>query len=454
MRTKKLANYLTTLLKIPKNINQMKNSIKNQSAICNMQYAIGNRQWAISNKQFAISNNECENSFLPISSCRLPIPFFLLLIAYCLLLITSCGNKTTTQQEQPVTTSATTVELTPEQQKTIGLQFDTITFRNLSTSLKANGTLQLPPQNKAQVSILAGGIVKTINIKEGELVNANQTLATIENLDFLQLQQDYLESSANLSYTKAEFERQKELQKENINATKTFQQAESNYKTQLSKVNTLKRKLSLYNVDANKLTAENISSTFAITAPISGHITQIAISMGQYIDPNKMIFEIVDNRFLHIDITIFEQDIHKIREGQTLTFSDANDPTHIHTAEIFSINKAFQNNQQAVIAHAKILGNPETLLPGMFIQARINIDNQNTASLPDDAIVSNGNEHYIFVLEKENHFKQIQVRIGTSDMGFTEITPLEEIKQHQKIIIKGAYYLYSQLTKGEGEHHD
>jgi len=375
-------------------------------------------------------------------------------IFHCALIFSSCGNKEVPAEEHHESESQTVVELSPDQQKAIGLQFDTITFRNLSTSLKVNGTLQLPPQNKAQVSVLAGGVVKTINIKEGELVSENQTLATVENLEFLQLQQDYLESSSSLVLASSEFERQKELQKENINSAKTFQQAESNYHAQLAKVRTLKLKLKLYNVNAEKLTADNISSNFSITAPISGHITHIAISIGQYIDPNKMIFEIVDNRFLHLDLTIFEQDIHKIHEGQTLTFSDANDPSHIHTAEIFSINKAFENNQQAVIAHAKILHDTEKLLPGMFIQARINIDTENSATLPDDAIISNGNEHYIFVQQQENHFRQIQVRTGSSDMGFTEITPLENIEHGQKVIVKGAYYLFSQLTKGSSEHHD
>ena len=176
--------------------------------------------------------------------------------------------------------------------------------------------------------------------------------------------------------------------------------------------------------------------------------------MGQYVDPNTTIFEIVDNRYLHLDLSIFEPDLHKIKEGQRLTFSDANDPTHIHTAEIFSINKAFENNQQVVIAHAKILHDMETLLPGMFIEARINIDQERTATLPDEALVSNGDDHFIFVTEDNSHFKQIQVRIGASDMGYTEIIPLEPLASNQKVVIKGAYYLFSQLTKGEGEHHE
>ena len=150
----------------------------------------------------------------------------------------------------------------------------------------------------------------------------------------------------------------------------------------------------------------------------------------------------------------FEKDISKIKEGQKITFTDANDQKHLHNATIFSINKAFEDNQQAVIAHAKIENISETLLPGMFIEARINIDDNTSASLPSDAIVSNGNDHYIFVEHEANTFKQIQVRTGTTDQNFTEIIPMEEISQEQKVVIRGAYYLLSELTKGEGEHHD
>ena len=162
------------------------------------------------------------------------------------------------------------------------------------------------------------------------------------------------------------------------------------------------------------------------------------------------MFDIVDNRFLHIDLTIFEKDISKIHEGQKITFTDANDPTHLHNATIFSINKAFEDNQQAVIAHAKIEDVTETLLSGMFIEARIGIDDSTAPALPTEAIVSNGNDHYIFAETKTNTFKQIQVRIGTTDQNFTEVIPIEEVSLQQKIVIKGAYYLLSELTKGEG----
>ncbi|MBX7109440.1 MAG: DUF4386 family protein [Chitinophagales bacterium] len=106
----------------------------------------------------------------------------------------------------------------------------------------------------------------------------------------------------------------------------------------------------------------------------------------------------------------------------------------------------------AIIAHARIENAGETLLPGMFIEARINIDDNTSPSLPSEAIVSNGNDHFIFAEQEPFTYRQIPVRTGTTDQHFTEIIPLEEIAPRQKIVLKGAYYLLSELTKGEGEH--
>lgn len=402
-------------------------------------------------------NNSIFKFLSPISKVATPNFKFqisnLLLITLCLLTFQSCTNKTTTNAEDTHDThTVNEVVLTPAQAKAIGIETGFIENRNLKTSLKVNGKLTLPPQNQAQVSLSISGIVKNILVKEGAFVNKGQELAIIETIDFIQMQQDFLQSTTSLAYLKAEFERQKELHQDNINAAKTFQRAEADYQSELINYNALKQKLSINNVDAAKLTPENIKSTFTVTAPISGNIHNIYINIGTFAEPNKQLFDIVDNRFLHIDLTIFEKDISKIHEGQKLTFTDANDPTHVHNATIFSINKAFETSHQAVIAHAKIEDVTETLLSGMFIEARINTDNSSVLSLPSDAIVSNGNEHYIFAEHEPNSFKQIAVRVGTSDQNFTEVIPLEEVLPTQKVVTQGAYYLLSELTKGEGEH--
>jgi cobalt-zinc-cadmium efflux system membrane fusion protein len=378
-----------------------------------------------------------------------------LAILFIVVFISSCNQTATTKEEHLAVehTEATEVKLTPEQVQAINLKTDTISFRNLKSSLKVNGKLTLPPQNQAQVSVLIGGIVKDIPVTEGVFVSKGQTLAILENTECLQTQQEFLENQSSLKFLSAEYTRQKELQKESINSAKTFQQAEADYNNALTKNKALTEKLKLFGIYAQNLTNAQISSSFAITAPISGYIKHIDIFIGKFAEPNKQLFEIVDNRFLHIDLTVYEQDVSKIKTGQQVTFTIINDPHHAHSATIFSVNRAFEDNQQAVIAHAKISQtDDDQLLPGMFIEARVQVDDYKAMSLPNDAIVSNGGEHYIYIEREPNTFQQIEVKTGTTDMGFTEIIPLKAVSLEAKVVTTGAYYLLSQLTKGEGEH--
>lgn len=385
--------------------------------------------------------------------------FIYSIIFFLLFALASCkSNSKETAKAETKTDSTykeehaeTEVQLTDEQIKAIDLQTGSIEQRNLKTTLKVNGKLMLPPQNQAQVSLLTGGLVKTINVTEGTFVTQGQTLATIENNEVIQLQQDYLENKSQLKYLQAELNRQRELQKDNINATKTLQQIENEFTTAQAKQKGIKSKLQLQGIKADDVSTTNFTNRVAVVAPINGYIHKINLSLGKFADANAVLFDIVDNRFLHLDLTIFEKDIHKVNVGQKIIFTDANDKTHSHPATIFSLNKAFEDNQQAIIAHAKIEEKTETLLPGMYVEARVQIDNYKTNALPNDAIVNNGDEHFIYIETSKNHYKQIAVKTGATDMGYTEITPLDELPPNAKIVIKGAYYLLSQLTKGSGE---
>lgn len=372
----------------------------------------------------------------------------------------SCKNKSADTKAAPAIKDsaassekpmATEVELTEAQIKAIGLQTGIIEQRNLKSTLKVNGKLTLPPQNQAQVSMLTGGIVKSIDVTEGIFVNQGKTLATIVNNEVVQLQQDYLENKSQLVYLQEEFNRQKALQEDKINATKTLQQVQNELSMAQARQKGLQTKLSLQGINANNISTTNFTNRIAVKAPISGFVHHINLTMGKFADANTVLFDIVDNRYLHLDLTLFEKDISKVKVGNKITFTDANDVSHTHSATIFALNKSFEDNQQAIIAHAKIEGRTESLLPGMYVEARIQIDDYKTNALPDEAIVSNGDEHYVYVELKKGQYKQIAVKTGVSDMGYTEILPLEEITPNAKLVTKGAYYLLSQLTKGSGE---
>src|SRR6185369_16173516 len=111
--------------------------------------------------------------------------------------INSCSDKKT-KDEPGEKTSESEVALTKEQFKTVGIELGKIEQRNLNTVVKANGYTTVPPQNAANVSTLIGGVVKDIYVLEGTYVSKGKVLATLQNLDVVQMQEDYNSAIANI----------------------------------------------------------------------------------------------------------------------------------------------------------------------------------------------------------------------------------------------------------------
>lgn len=130
-------------------------------------------------------------------------------------LLASCSDKTKDTEKESSKTEhqdkENVLELSDEQMKSVGIETGPIEQKNLDAVVKANGQLAVPPQNKADVSILSGGIIGNINVLEGQEVHKGQVLATIKNQDLLKLQQDYLAAKNNFTYVQAEYDRQTQL---------------------------------------------------------------------------------------------------------------------------------------------------------------------------------------------------------------------------------------------------
>lgn len=369
--------------------------------------------------------------------------------------LTACGGGGEKEQADvvpaakpaPAASAPVEIRLTDTQVKAIDLQTGVMEQRNLRTSLKVNGKLVLPPQDQAQVSNLVGGIVRSIRVKDGDFVREGQVMATLQNNEVVQWQQDYLENKSQLRFLETEYARQKSLRADSINSEKTLQQVENELDVARARQTGIRTRLQGVGIRTEGLTPETVRSEIGITAPIEGYIHHVNVTMGKYVDANAALFDIVDNRALHLDLTVFEKDVHKLAVGQKVLFTDANDPLHDHPATIYSLDKAFQDNQQAIIAHARITERTETLLPGMYVEARIQVDRYETSALPDAAVVSSGDDHFIYLETEPRIYRQVAVRTGASDLGYTEIVPLSELPKGARIVTKGAYYLLSATAR-------
>jgi len=395
--------------------------------------------------------------------------FFLNAFRYvCVILavtLTGCNEKKTEEAHEEEK-STTEVTLTASQYKTVGIETGFIEDRNLNKIIKANGYTTVPPQNSAEVSTLIGGTIKDIYVLEGTYVNKGKVLATIQNLEVIEMQEEYHSAVANIEYLQLEYNRQKTLSDENVNPRKIFQEVKSKLAAEKARAQAAKNKLGALHVST-----KGSSTLVPIVSPINGYVGKINIAKGAFANTGISLFEVVDNSQMHLDLNVYEKDLGSISIGQVIDFVLTNQSNKSIKGKIFGINKSFSNESKTVAVHAKIEpADARGLIPGMYVSANINITNATVPALPKDAVVRNADKYFVFVQseegeekhehsteektkshEKEIYFRATEVIPGTTDLGFTEIKFVSELPSNAKIVTKGAFYLLSAM-KGGAEH--
>lgn len=378
------------------------------------------------------------------------------------------------------------VSLTEQQMDAIGLKIVQIEKRTLNIAVTASGTLELAPQDKADVSPVIGGIVKTVNVFEGDKVRKGQVLATLEHPDFIQLQQDYINTVNSLEYLEKEYERQKKLYEEKVGSGKDFQKTSADYFNSKSNAEALKAKLNMIGINSSEVAKGKIYPAINLSAPISGTVSLVETNVGSYIAPLTKVFEIVNNEKIHADLMVFEKDMDKVKVGQKIYFSTTSVPDKELEATIFAISPAFEQNPKAVHVHANILTKNTALVPGSYIKGKIIANDIETDVLPEHAIVTEEGKTYIFVKkegkdhdhghekeeqnseehahesDKDEHhegheegkwgFEMVEVITGATSNGYTEIKLLKSLPKNAQIAGNGAYYILAEMGKGETEH--
>ncbi|HVI47941.1 MAG TPA: efflux RND transporter periplasmic adaptor subunit [Chitinophaga sp.] len=365
----------------------------------------------------------------------------------------SCGSKKATPAKEETTKheeSPNTVELTAAQFKMADITFGAPEQRQISGAMKVNGSLDVPPQQAVSVSVPMGGFIKNTNLLQGMPVKKGQVIAVLENMDYIQLQQDYLDARSQLEYAVVEYERQQALAKENVNALKTLQQARAAWQSLQAKEKGLKEKLSLININIASLEKGNIQRTVNVYAPISGYVTQVNVNLGQFVNPTDILFRIVNTEHLHAELTVFEKDIPKLKIGQKVVFTLANEGTQ-RTATVHLIGREI-SPERTVRVHCHLDKEDTQLLPGTYLQAMIETGAANVKALPESAVVSYENKSYVFVKDKTvdstHFFTMLEVQPGNREQGFTEVTFAKD--EPKEVVIKGAYDLLAKM-KNSGE---
>jgi len=385
--------------------------------------------------------------------------YILIIMLFGFIFVTGCGkNSEKSEESEHEVLAENTCEMNEEQYKLAGIELGGIEQKNIGSVLKLNGVINVPPQNFITVSATMGGYVKSTDLIQGSPVKKGQVLAVIENPEFIELQQNYLEYKSQLEYAETEYQRQKALNQENVSSAKTFQMALSEYKTLKAKVNAYAQKLALIGINASQLKEDKIVSTVNLVSPINGYIKTVNVNVGKYVEPTDVVFEIINNDKLTLELTMFEKDLEKISEGQQIVFETTNNSGLSYKAIVSRVGKAI-NDDKTVKVYATVDGGTKNLIAGMYVTAKVETGESLVDALPDNSIVSFDDKNYIFVSKGKrsengknvNDFQIIEIIKGESTGGYTQVTLPENFSKAGKtIVVKGAYALLAAL-KNAGE---
>lgn len=358
------------------------------------------------------------------------------------IVITSC-NSNKKEEIKPILENENVVTLTNEQRKNVIIETGVLEKRPISTILKVNGQVDVPPQNMVSVSMPLGGYLKSTKLLPGLHFSKGEVIAVMEDQQYIQLQQDYLITKSKLNFAEKEFLRQKELNQSQASSDKVFQLAEAEYKTLRITLISLAEKLKLINVNPNNLIEKTISKSVNIYAPINGFVSKVNVNIGKYVNPSDVLFELINPSDIHLNLKIFEKDVVKLKIGQKLFAYTNNEITNKHLCEILLISKDLSAEHTADV-HCHFENYDKNLLPGMYMNAEIETKNNNSFTLPEDAIVNFENKNFVFIAKNANHFLMTEAKTGNHENGFIEVLNDTEF-ENAKIVTKGAYTLLMKL---------
>lgn len=358
-----------------------------------------------------------------------------------ILLLSACGTKKNSESTVEPAGPEKNVTLTPEQLKNAGVQTGKMERREISSVLKLNGKIDVPPQNMVSISVPLGGYLKTTHLLPGMHVSKGEVIAVMQDQQYIQLQQDYLTAKSTIGFLENEYKRQKELNQSQSSSDKVYQQAEAAFKSQRVLLTALAAKLQLAGIPVNKINETNISSSVNIYSPINGFVSKVDVNIGKYVSPTDVLFELIDVSDIHLALKVFEKNLNKLYIGQKLIAYTNNDPEKKYPCEIILIGKDLSTDGNTDV-HCHFEQYDKTLVPGTYMNAEIEVKNNQAFVLPEDAIVHFENKGYIYKATGNNQFEMTEVTVGESENGFTEIIlPGNSNLATGDFVTKGAYSL-------------
>ncbi|KYP13591.1 efflux RND transporter periplasmic adaptor subunit [Flavihumibacter sp. CACIAM 22H1] len=366
------------------------------------------------------------------------------------LVLAACGSQEPKTNEKQATKEQSVVELDTAQLQLAGIDTGWAVKEKVSSKLTVNGVVDVPPQNIVSVSFPLGGYLKSTRLLPGMRVRKGEVIGMIEDQGLVQLQQDYLVTKAKLNYLKQDFERQQLLNENKVNADKVLQQVSTDYQSQQVLLKGYSEKLRLVGIEPDQLTESSLSRSVALRSPINGYVSKVNVNIGKYVNPTDVLFELINPDDMHGALTVFEKDISKLRLGQKVSMEFVDEPGVTYPGDIIIFSRNVDENRAGAV-HCHFDKMPDHLMPGMFLNATIFLDDRTALTVPEEAVVRFSGKQYVFQMLSANRFEMVEVAVESAGKGRLAIASNETDLATQPLVVKNAYAVLGKLKNTADE---
>ena len=315
-------------------------------------------------------------------------------------------------------------KLTTDERQNIGLKIVVADLRPIESVVRLAGIVKPHPDKEAQVSSRVSGKIVGLFAKTGDPVQKGQRLAEVQSAEIQKLQVDLLQAENRLVLHKAELDRVQRLVESKIAAQKELIAAQNQHQAGLNEIEGLEKQLVLLGLPESavkKTRAEKTIANFSIFAPISGAVAERSVVLGEAVEPNKVIFKILDPSILFVEGSAFEEALPQLKIGQTVRIRLASYPKDLFTGKITRFSPAISPEKRTLQLWAEVPNRGGKLRPNLAAEMDVVVGGgQEVLAVPSEALITTEGESFVFVEEKGS-FRRADVILGARDDRFVEV---------------------------------
>jgi len=364
------------------------------------------------------------------------IRYKFLIFAGAMLFLASCNSEV---EQNSIDENSDLITVSKQQFESEKMVLGKMSKQQFAEQINVNGIIVSKPEGKAKVGFPMEGRISKILITPGQMVSKGQPLAEISGNAVIELQNEYVASAAGLKRIESEFKRVEALYADKVVAEKEFFAAESEFKIAKADYTALALKLNNVGLSPAQTELGNFVSSYVVKAPIAGRISDVMVHVGQSVDSDVELAEIVNPDFFQLKLSIFEGDMYNVKPGEKVNFKISGVESYYH-AEISNVGNQLGIDSKAITCYADIEAGVANLYENSYVDAQIVTAVDSVFALPIEALIKSGEHFNILELvktdEENYYFQPILIKVGREDNGFREVMITQPLKN---ILINGAY---------------